>query len=664
MEQNINKDTKILIQPIKIGSMVVKNRMVMPPMNTNFTNIYGEITPQAAEYFVRRAKGGVGMIVLEAASVTADVINHEVQPLICDRKYIPGWNNLIERIQSYGVKVSIEIVHYGSECAIGPKFSASNVCSDRNAIVTPLNIKDIIEIEEKFVSTIINAKLAGCDAVTLHAAHGYLIAEFLSPIYNKRTDKYGGSLENRCRFLLEIIEKSKKAVGDDFPIMVRISGDEYIVGGREIDETCAIAKLIEKAGVCAIDISGGIPSTYLFSISPYNFPGMQGFLVKDARRVKEAVNIPVIVAGGIRDVESASRILNEGSADLVALGRTLIADPDFCIKVSEKKSNKVRECLSCQHCLHTLDSGRGLRCAVNPEVGREYLDGEMIKAKKSKNVLIIGAGPAGMEAARVCALRGHKVVLAEREARIGGTLNIACIPPGKEKIRALIEWYEAELEKLGVKVKLNCVDERTLEKEIIPDTILYAMGAYNAMGIKGSENAITAAQALQNKKLVGDKVIIIGGGATGSETAEFFTEERVSININRMKNFSGDLIIEESVRDTNRTKEITIIEMMSEVCSDMEPQSRTVMLHKLKANGINILTNAKVREIGKNYVVIEYIESGKTEKRLCDTVIVAGKLCSSKPQYKSSFCNEIGDCRKPGKISEAIYDGYCAAKNI
>ncbi len=415
--------TEMLTKPLQIKKLHLRNRMVMPPMNTNFSDINGAVTPQMSEYYVRRARGGTGLIVVEAASVVPDVKNHGVQPMLYDKKFVPGWHNMVERIHRFGAKASVEIVHYGSEGAIGPKVSSSNICSDSKADVTPLSVRDIRGIQNCFIQTASNAKAAEFDAVTLHAAHGYLIAQFLSPLYNKRSDEYGGSLENRCRFLLQIVEGYKDALGPDYPIMVRISGDEYVGGGLTVKDTKQIAIWLQQAGISAIDVSGGIPLTYLFSIAPYNFPGLHGFMVKSAREIKSVVSIPVIVAGGIRDAELAEKILQEGSADLVALGRAQIADPDFCNKVVRGQYGDIRMCLSCQECLNSLDSGRSLRCAVNPEAGREWESKSIARAEKPKKVVIVGAGPAGMEAARVAALRGHSVVLMDKASQVGGTLN-------------------------------------------------------------------------------------------------------------------------------------------------------------------------------------------------------------------------------------------------
>lgn len=652
---------EFLTKPIKIGGMTVKNRMAFPPMNTNYSDINGAVTPQMAEYFVRRAKGGAGLITLEAASIVPEVKNHGVQPMIYDEKYIPGWHNLVERLQRYGAKVSIEIVHYGSENALGPKYSASEVTSAVGVKVKPLTKDEILDIEDKFVCAAVNAQHAGFDAITLHACHGYLLAEFLSPLYNKRNDEYGGSLENRCRFLIETVEKCRKALGRKFPIIIRLSGEEYIESGRKIEETCEIAKMLEKAGADAIDISGGISATYLFSISPYSFPGVHGFMVKNAKKVKQAVGIPVLVAGGIREPEEADRIIAEGSADMVSLGRTLLADPDFCNKVIEGKFEDIRKCLTCQTCWQFLEQGCSLRCAVNAEVGCEYEYSEILQAEKAKHIAIIGAGPAGMEAARIAAMRGHRVTLVEKENHVGGKLIAASIPPHKDYIRKLAEWYEIQLKKLNVEILLNTQWNEEIRQRVAPDEVVVAAGSDTARFINGSEVALTASEALLNKSFIGEKVVIIGGGATGSETAETIADERVKITIDEMKDFGGELKYTVVGTKPENKKDITIIEMLDDICMDMDSQNSTVMKLKLKANGVKTIVKSKVLEIKKDAVTIEHMDTGKVETISCDTVILAGGLIPARPVEYGEY---IGDSRQPGKIVAAIRSGYWAGRQI
>jgi tRNA-dihydrouridine synthase len=328
--------------------------------------------------------------------------------------------------------------------------------------------------------------VAGFDAVTLHAAHGYFLGEFLSPLYNKRTDAYGGSTENRVRIIKEIVQQTREEVGTDFPILARISADEFIVGGIDVDEAVAIAKEMEKQGVSAIDVSAGMPASVIFCYPPYNLPGYQGQLVPLAERIKNAVDIPVICACGIREPKISERILEQGQADLIALGRTLIADPDFCYKALAGRED-IRPCLSCEYCAELLETGKSIRCAVNAEAGREYALPEIRTEFKKKKVFVVGAGPAGLEAARKAGSLGHEVTVFEREPQAGGTLNCAKLPPGKEKIDELIRWFEKQLEHqcATLKLKTEFVEEDHLEEP--PDALIFANGSIPAN--LGSENS-------------------------------------------------------------------------------------------------------------------------------------------------------------------------------
>ena len=338
------KRFQYLMEPIRIGTMTVKNRIVFPPMNTNLTSEDGCVTPDLEEYYLRRARGGAGLIILEAASVSKDSRNHPRQPMICDRKYTASWAKLAEKLHRYHTKLSIELVHYGSEASIPPRVSPSGISKYKENPGKVLTVEEIHHIQEQFVDAAVFAKQAGIDAVTLHGCHGYLIAEFLSPVFNQRRDEYGGSFENRCRFLLEIIEKCRKALGPKFPIMVRYSANEYVEGGRGLEESVALAKVLESAGVAAIDISASQPSAYLMTTPPYCLPHTKGLLAPYSEAIKKAVEIPVFTAIGIRDSEFAEELIREGKADLIALGRPQLADPDYAYKVSRGEPEKIRHC--------------------------------------------------------------------------------------------------------------------------------------------------------------------------------------------------------------------------------------------------------------------------------------------------------------------------------
>lgn len=651
--------------PIRIGGMQIKNRFVMPPMNTNYSSETGCLTPQMEQYYLRRARGGVGLMVLEAVSVCPESKNHGVQPMLYDEKFVPAWSNLIERIQSFGTKVSIEIAHFGSEATLAPRVSASERTRFPGVAVKSLSIEEIQAVQAQFVRTIANAKMAGADAVTLHGAHGYLIAEFLSPLYNQRSDVYGGSLENRMRFLLELIAAAKKEVGARYPIMVRYSVDEFAVGGRTVDESVEIAKYLERAGVAAVDLSAGIPNSYIFTNPPNGLGDTSCLLVEKAAQVKRAVSIPVICANTIRYPGEIDRILGEGKADMVALGRPLLADPDFPKKALAGKGEDIRPCLSCQHCFRTLDSGRSLRCAVNPETGREYMYGE-ITPKKPLRIAVLGGGPAGCEAARVAALQGHGVTLYERSATLGGSLNAAAIPPNKEKIAKLVAWYARQLDQLGVTVCLNTEAKR--EELQAFDRVIAATGASYARFIEGStgENVLTAVQALNEPERVGKKIVIIGGGATGCETAEFFAGEHISLRFTGVDGIDGALLYETQVDETKPVRHsITVVELMGGYAEDMDDFNRAVMHAALPEKGVHILTGTRIKCIRADGAVA--ISPDGSECFLpADTVILAAGLSANVPQEalheKPLLC--VGDSAKPGRIGDATYSAYAAMREL
>lgn len=656
-----------MASPLRIGTMRLKNRFVMPPMNTNYSSETGCLTPQMAAYYVRRAKGGVGMMVLEAVSVDPNSKNHGVQPMLYDEKFVPAWSNLIERIQSFGTKVSIEIAHFGSEATLAPRVSSSDCSRFPGVEVKSLSEEEIAQVQQQFVRTIANAKMAGADAVTLHGAHGYLIAEFLSPIYNKRTDRYGGSLENRTRFLVELIQQAKQVVGDRFPIMVRYSVDEFATGGRTVEESVEIAKILEKAGVAAVDLSAGIPNAYTFTNPPNGLGDTSCLLVEKAAQVKAAVSIPVICANTIRYPEEIDRILGEGKVDLIALGRPLLADPDFPRKALAGKGDEIRPCLSCQHCFRTLDSGRSLRCAVNPETGREYMYGCVTK-EAAQRVAVIGGGPAGCEAARIAALQGHTVALYEKEDRLGGSLNAAAIPPNKEKIGKLVDWYAHQMELLGVEVHLGVDVTPELLAQFKPDRVIAAVGASYARFIPGStgKNVITAIEALQEPSRVGRRVAIIGGGASGCETAEYFAGERVKIEFTGVDGINGPLLYRKTEEPaTEKDREVTVIEMMPGYAQDMDEFNKAAMHVLLPEKGVTLLTGTRVLEINAEGVRV-CLPEGEEKLLEADTVILAAGLqTNTLPEALAGIPVQwVGDCSKPGRIGDATYSAYATMREL
>jgi 2,4-dienoyl-CoA reductase-like NADH-dependent reductase (Old Yellow Enzyme family)/NADPH-dependent 2,4-dienoyl-CoA reductase/sulfur reductase-like enzyme len=657
-----------LYRPIRIGNMEVKNRMVFPPMNTNYSNENGAVTAQMEEYYARRAEGGVGLVILEAVDVVSYSKNHGVQPMLYDNRFVPALANLVDRLHLYGAKASIEIAHYGAEAGIGRREGPSNITS-KGTEVAVLSTNEIMVIEDTFAKSAAHAKTAGFDAITIHAAHGYLLGEFTSPLYNDRRDEYGGNTENRTRIVSNIIRKCKKTLGANYPIMVRISADEFIPGGIDRSEAVAIAAELEKAGADAIDVSGGMPKTTLFCYPPYSLPGYQGQFIPHAGLIKKAVSVPVICACGIRDPWMAEKILEENSADLVALGRTLIADPDFCNKALAGEPENIRPCLSCEYCVEFLEAGRGIRCTVNAEAGREYTFKGIGKTTEPQKVYVVGGGPAGMEAARVAALRGHEVALFEAKGQLGGTVNICKLPPGKEKMGELIAWYERQLVELDISIikdkEFNASEYE--DEDSSPDAIVYANGAKYSKPKGDHPNLVQAIEILEDTTLAKGDIVILGGGATGCETAELLAGGRNELVIKGIKDISGALDYDIKIHEDIPERKITIVEMLDEVCTDMDIYNKTLLLARLRENGVEILTGAVVTEIGSEGVTVK--EKNQASQRLiqADTVVAA---FGAKPQ---SDCSQIlpgvktfwaGDCNKVGKIADAVSDGYFAALSI
>lgn len=645
-----------LFEPIQIGSMKLKNRIVMPPMCTNFASETGAVTERIVEYYAERAKGGAGFIIVEATCIDSPQGKISSCQLCVDNdKFIPGLSDLTEAVHAYGAKIALQLHHAGRQTLIEltngkTPVSASDVpYVDSYGIPPgsilaqprPLTLEEINILEEKFGAAAGRAKLAGFDAVEIHGAHGYLIAQFLSPFTNKRTDAYGGDFNGRMRFALEVIQRVREKVSGDFPISFRFSADEYIEGGINLELAEKIAERLEGAGVDILNVSGSIGETDHLCEAPMAVS--PGYMVHLAEAIKKTVNIPVITVGRINNPTFAEKILKDGKADLVAMGRALIADPELPRKTFENKLEDVRRCIACnQGCIYRLMLGLRVKCTVNAEVGKER-DFKLTLAKPKK-ILIAGGGPAGMEAARVSALRGHKVVVFEKADRLGGQLNLAVKPPYKGELENILQYLKGQLRRLNVKIELG--SEVTLEivEEINPDVVIIATGATPiSTGIQGSDevNVITAWDVLEENKEVGGKVVIAGGKQIGCETAEFLAE---------------------------RGKDVTIVVGFREPAADMEPYNRYLLLRRLSKNGVNFIYNSRVKEIKADTVIV--LDNNFNMKTLkVNTVILAlGVLPNNKLltalQGRVKELYAVGDCVKPAKILEAINDASRIARII
>jgi len=640
-----------LFEPANIGTMQLKNRIIMAPMGTFFADDDGLVTERLRRYYAERAKGGVALIVVEITAVAPEGKASARELRIYGDGVIPGLKRLADAVHRNGAKIAIQFHHAGrqrgaeaSDGPPGPPVAPSAIpCRLMKVMPRALTIGEIEGLVEAFAEAARRAQEAGFDAVMHHGAHGYLICQFLSPYSNKRTDKYGGDLDGRMRFALEIVAQSKEKVGADFPMLVRISADEYVPGGLAIDETRIVAQRLQDAGVHCVDVSAGNYESGHMTVQPGWLP--RGCLVPLVMEIKKAVTIPVSVAGRINDPVLANSIIEQGKTDFVSLGRPLLADAEFPNKAREGRLEDIRMCTACCLCMDTVVANeQPLVCAVNATVGKEE-ESTLVPASKSKRVLVVGGGPAGMEAARVAAARGHTVTLCERGNSLGGQLLIAAIPPGKEELANITRFLSRELSKLGVDVRLG--EKATIESiaEMKPDAVVVATGSFTVLpDIDGASlpHVALARDVLMDRKMVGQKVVVVGGGRVGCETA--------------------DLLL-------NQGKDVTLVRMTGRgrLAGDIGVLTRRQYLARLRQSPMTIEANSPVERITKEGVIIT--KDGESTLVEANSVVLApaprpdNQLAEQLKDIVPEL-HVIGDCADPRGIIDAIHEGFRVGREL
>jgi len=637
-----------LFEPLKIGNLELKNRIVMAPMVTQFTNVDGTVSDRMVEYYARRARGGVGLVIVEMAAVEKGGIAVSNQLRIDEEKYWEGLKRLASRIQAEGAKAALQIHHAGRQTStlvsgskpVAPSPIASPLIGEEPE---ELSREEIQALVKKFAEAAGRAKELGFDAVEVHGAHGYLVCQFLSPQSNRRQDEYGGDLQGRSRFAREIIRSIREKVGTEFPVFFRFSAEEHVAGGLTVEEAPAIARLAEKAGADTVHVSAGCYGAFQWVVQPMSLP--RGCLVEAANRVRQSVNIPVVAVGRINDVHLAEAVLEDRKADLIAMGRPLIADPDLPRKAAEGREREIRKCLACNECIgEVFFRAHPLVCSVNPEVGREK-DWDERPAEAKKRVLVIGGGPGGMEAARIAALRGHEVSLWEKENRLGGKLTFASSIPTRQELRNLIEYETGALEKVGVRVSLKKVGDIDSIREFNPQAVIVAVGALpkipNIPGI-GCRNVHLAEEILKGLRSVGGSVVILGGGNTGCECALFLLERNV--------------------------EKILVISRGDKLARSIEPLTRAGMLRSLRQRGVSFLLSTEVLSIEDGHVMVR--ESNKGVQRIPADHVVIARGYEANPGWEEKLKGidsrvfSIGDCLEPRKILQAVQEGARAGFQV
>ncbi|MFO8010754.1 MAG: FAD-dependent oxidoreductase [Dehalococcoidia bacterium] len=632
-----------------IGSVRTRNRSVMPPMVRNYATPEGYITDHLLAHYDNGAKGGVGLIIVEASFIDPAGKGFHQQVGIHSDDCVPGLNRLAEAIKSRGAKAAIQLHHAGrqtsSEITGMPVMAPSAVpCPLTGGLPVELSTGQVSEMVEAFARAAMRAKTAGFDAVEIHAAHGYIISQFLSPNTNRRTDKYGGDLDGRMTFLLEVIDRIREVVGGDLAIIVRINAEDFVECGLDLEASKKVAQRIQSRGIDAFSISAGIYECLLNPgvISPFGIEPMyvsRGHLLEYASEVKKQVSLPVISVSSLTP-ELAEEAIGQGKLDFAGFGRGLLADPDMINKLYEGNRDRVRPCIRCnEFCIGRLFEGLEIRCTVNAEVGFEH---NGLKAPlRRKKITVIGGGPGGMEAARVCALRGHEVTLLEKEDALGGHLREATIPDFKRDLLDYRDWLEKELIVLGVEVQLGKLATTELLRQISPDALVIASGSIFANpAIPGIEdyNVATASEILLGLKEAGERCVVAGGGATGCEVALYLAD---------------------------RGKDVTIVEMIDDVGTDLPAINRGAIMAQLGEKNVRIVTGSKIVEVTERGAKV--IGPGKDISEIPgDQVILAMGLVPVGAGVED-FAGEtyfIGDCVQPRRVGEATREGYLVGSTI
>lgn len=685
----------MLFSPMKIGNVEIKNRIVMAPMCMGFGQYNGCATETMMDYYEERAKGGVGLIFTEITRINDITGASSFGQLGMSHDYqIPALREMADRIHKHNCKIMVELHHPGRQnlglmigtvpiCNIGSKLMGNLYTKILTQAVIPqgkklqdkhivprtvapskcerskmsdsvnreLSVNEIKRIICQFIEGAVRVKKAGCDGVELHAAHGYLIQQFLSPNTNKRTDQYGGSLENRMRFLLEIIDGIRSNCGKDFPIVVRLTVDEMYseIGqngkGYNLEEGIKMAKILSDKGIDAIDVSSAAYDTFNYWLEPTTFtPGWRKYL---ASEVKKVVDIPVIAANLIRSPKQAEMQLEEGTQDFISLGRPLIADPHWPNKVKSGNENLIKRCVCCLYCFESMMKGAYKythgNCSVNPFVGRENVS--LKQNGNGRKVLIIGAGCAGLTAAELLSKRGFDVTVLEKESKQGGQLNLASKPPHKEKINWVCEDLLSNAINSGAKVLFDIKADKNIIASYSPEIVITATGG-NAIHPKSfnGDNVVTVTQILNGSIDISNKnVAVIGSGMTGLETSELLV---------------------------SKGNKVTVVEMADKIAPGAWFQQLDDALPVLEKAGTEFLTSHKLLSVSSSGIELENLKEKKADAIKVDLVVLSLGVRSDNSLYNdiknsdSYKVYNIGDSNKIGRIANATESAYQLVMNI
>ena len=636
-----------LFSSFRIKNLTLKNRIIMSPMVTNYASVNGEVTERLTAYHAERAAGGCGLNIVEATYMDRTGNSYARGVGASDDSMIPGLRRLAAAVHEKGGRIALQLQH-GGRVAVESRSNSPRLLVSFVPGLTPVEgarvmmQEDIDAMVRAYGEAAARAVKAGFDAVEIHGAHGYLIAQFLSRVTNHRTDSYGGSVENRGRFACEVIRSVRKAVGEDFPIFFRLSSDEFMENGITIEEACRFACMFADEGIDMLHVNAGMPETGFYIVPTGSIA--DGWNADRASIIRKALNgrIPVAVAGKIATPALAESILREGKADLIVMGRALIADPELPRKAQEGRESEICPCLACNEgCIGELIRARPVTCAVNPRAGCEALY-PAVPAASPVRLAVVGAGPAGMMAALTAARRGHEVTLFDEHEEVGGLLHVAVLPPHKQSFRKLIRYFAENLPKAGVTLKLGrAVSARELAEGGF-DMVFTAVGSEPAVPAFCRGKGVRTAQEVLQGISVGQKILILGGGLVGSETAEFLAAQG---------------------------KEVCLLELRDALAVDMEVRSRALLLKRIAGMNIRPVLHTECLEVAEGRVKVRNTWGAEYWMEGFDDIVVAlgyksrmrllAELSLSGVPFKA-----LGDCAHVGKVMEAIHSGFKAAYSL
>ena len=652
----------LLQQPGMLGPIKLKNRVTMAPLGTNFSTSDGLITERDKAYYAERAKGGVAMIMTSAMGITGRARAHRFTPVCYHDRFIPGLASLVETIKAYDCVVFGQLNHHGAllhEPGMDPVGPSDWINPKTGDAVRPMTVAEIVDVQKNFATAARRLWIAGYDGVEIHAANGYLFQQFFTPRINKRTDAYGGSVENRMRFLIETVKRIKDAA-PDLHLMVRFSVSEFTADGYSEADAIALAKNLELAGVVALDLSGGsneTPQLSKFCIQTPSFP--RACLAPYAKRIKDAVSIPVIVAGRIVEPADAEGVLASGSADFISLGRALYVDPHWCLKAFGQIKAPVRPCIACNVCHDRLSAEKDVSCVQNPMMGTAFESLELAEpqlfprltanAKRSR-VLVLGAGVSGVEAARVAAGRGHQVEIWEKTARVGGQIHLATSAPDKKEVAGAWTYPYQEVTELKVPIRTETVATVGSIKAFDPDIVVLATGAvpkapsFDITAVGNQTTVLQAWDVLLDPLLIPERVqlTIVGGGTVGLEVADLLSQ---------------------------RGCDITLVEPRASLAEGMSKSNRMEVIDRIRAAKVNILLKTEAVAATSGKLTLRNSSGEENSHSIGSFLIFA---LGAQPNLEMVAVLEqaevayiaIGDCYQPGDFMSCLRDARMVGASI